>query len=94
MWYNNNVPEEPGITNKKENNIMDIKAKLDEMVSKVQSDPSIAEEFKTNPVGAVEKVLGVDLPDDIINNIIEGVKAKVNFDNITGMLGGLFGGQK
>ena len=70
---------------------MDIKAKIDEVVSKVQSDPTIAEQFKTNPVGAVEKILGVDLPDDVINNIIDGVKAKIGVDNIAGALGGLFG---
>ena len=70
---------------------MDIKAKIDEVVQKVQNDPSIAEEFKTNPVGAVEKILGVDLPDDVINNIIDGVKTKINFDNIAGAIGGLLG---
>ncbi len=73
---------------------MDIKAKIDEVVQKVQSDPTIAEEFKTNPVGAVEKVLGVDLPDDVINNIIAGVKTKIGATNIAGALGGLFGGNK
>ena len=73
---------------------MDIKAKVDEVVKKVQSDPAIAEEFKTNPVGAVEKVIGVDLPDDVINNVIAGVKAKIGASNIAGALGGLFGGNK
>ncbi len=70
---------------------MDIKAKIDEVVAKIQSDPSIAEEFKTNPVGAVEKVLGIDLPDDIINNVIAGVKAKLGVSNIADAIGGLFG---
>ena len=70
---------------------MDIKAKIDEVVSKVQNDPSIAEEFKTNPVGAVEKILGVDLPDDVINNVITGVKAKLGVSNIADAIGGLFG---
>ena len=69
---------------------MDIKAKIDEVVAKIQSDPSIAEEFKTNPVGAVEKVLGIDLPDDIINNVIAGVKAKLGVSNIADAIGGLF----
>lgn len=70
---------------------MDIKAKIDEVVAKIQSDPSIAEEFKTNPVGAVEKILGIDLPDDVINNVITGVKAKLGVSNITDAIGGLFG---
>ncbi len=73
---------------------MYIKAKIDEVVSKVQSDPSLMEKFQSNPVQAVEGILGIDLPDDIINNIIDGVKAKISFDGIAGALGGLFGGKK
>ena len=71
---------------------MDIKAKIDEIVEKVKSDPNFAENFKNDPIKAVEGVLGIDLPDDQINGIIDGVKAKVNFDDIAGKLGGLFGG--
>ena len=70
---------------------MDIKAKIDEIVNKVKNDPEIASQFQSNPVQAVEKVLGVDLPDDVINNIVEGVKSKISFDGIAGKIGGLFG---
>lgn len=73
---------------------MDIKAKIDEVVNKVKADPKFAEKFKSEPIKAVEEVLGVDLPDDVINNIIDGVKAKVNVDGIKNKLGGLFGGNK
>lgn len=68
---------------------MDIKAKIEEIVEKVKSDPSFASDFKTNPIKAVENVLGVDLPDDQIQKIIDGVKAKVSFDDISDKLGGL-----
>ena len=71
---------------------MDIKAKIDEIVEKVKSDPGFADSFKSNPVAAVEKVIGVDLPDDIINNVINGVKSKVNFDGVADKIGGLLGG--
>ena len=70
---------------------MDIKAKIDEVVNKVKNDPEIASQFQSNPVQAAEKVLGVDLPDDVINNIVEGVKSKISFDGIAGKIGGLFG---
>ncbi len=70
---------------------MDIKAKIDEVVSKVQSDPALMDKFRSNPVQAVEGIIGVDLPDDVINNIVDGVKAKINIDGIAGALGGLFG---
>ena len=72
---------------------MDIKAKIDEVVNKVKSDESFADKFKSEPVKAIEEVLGVDLPDDVINNVIDGVKAKVDFDGIADKLGGLFGGK-
>lgn len=70
---------------------MDIKAKIDEVVNKVKSDENFAEKFKNEPIKAVEEVIGVDLPDDQINSVIEGVKAKVNFDGIADKIGGLFG---
>ena len=73
---------------------MDIKAKIDEVVNKVKSDEGFAEKFQKEPVKAVEDVVGVDLPDDVINNVVEGVKAKVNLGGIADKLGGLFGGKK
>lgn len=70
---------------------MDIKAKIEEIVNKVKSDEGFANKFKSEPVKAVEEVLGVDLPDDQISKVVEGVKAKVNLGGITDKLGGLFG---
>lgn len=73
---------------------MDIKAKIDEVVNKVQSDPKLLENFQKEPVKAVEGIIGVDLPDDVINNIVSGVKAKLGVDkagDILGKIGGLFG---
>lgn len=73
---------------------MDIKAKIDEVVNKVKNDKGFAEKFQKEPIKAVEEVLGVDLPDDAIKNIIDGVKAKINIEDIKGKIGGLFGGSK
>ncbi len=73
---------------------MDIKAKIDELVSKVKNDKDFSRKFKENPTKAVESVLGIDLPDEQINKIIDGIKAKISIDDITGKLGGLFKGKK
>lgn len=70
---------------------MDIKAKIDEIVNKVKNDKDFAAKFNADPVKAVEGVLGVDLPDDQINAVIEGVKAKIAGGDLLGQLGGLFG---
>ncbi len=72
----------------------DIKEKIEEIVEKVKGDKDFGEKFMKEPIKAVEEVLGVDLPDDTINNIIDGVKAKINVDGIKDKLGSLFGGNK
>ena len=51
---------------------MDIKAQIEMLVKKVTSDPALMQQFKTEPIKAVEKVLGVDLPDDVIEKVIAG----------------------
>lgn len=71
---------------------MDIKAKIDEIVNKVKNDKNFAAEFSADPVKAVEKLLGVDLPDDQINKLIDGVKAKIGASDIMDKVGGLLGG--
>lgn len=73
---------------------MDIKAKIEEIVNKVKSDKDFAAKFTSDPVKAVEGVLGIDLPDDQINAVIEGVKSKISVDDIKDKIGGLFGGLK
>ena len=39
----------------------------------------------------MEGLIGVDLPDDQINAVVEGVKAKINVGGIADKIGGLFG---
>lgn len=73
---------------------MDIKAKIDELVNKVKNDKDFSKKFKENPTKAVESVLGIDLPDEQINKIIDGIKTKISIDDLTGKLGGLFKGKK
>ena len=68
----------------------DLKEKIETMVENVKSDPSFAKKFQEDPVSAAEEVLGVDLPNDEINKILEAVKAKINFDE-GGILGAIKG---
>ena len=66
---------------------MDIKAKIEELVKKIQSDEQLKAQFKEDPEKAIEGLIGVDLPDESVQKIVTGVKAKLNLD----ALGGLFG---
>lgn len=60
----------------------DIKAMVSKAAKKIMSDKTLQKQFQTDPVKALEKVLGVDLPDEILNPIIEGVKAQMTAEKI------------
>ena len=68
-----------------------MKEKVEKKDKKVQSDPTMLANFQKNPVKVVEGIIGVDLPDDQINSIIDAVKAKINIDNIGSSIKGLLG---
>ncbi len=72
---------------------MDIKAKIEEIVAKLKADKTFAAKFKSDPIKAVESVLGVDLPDDKIKTLVDGVKAKLaagKADDVIGSIKKLF----
>lgn len=76
----------------------ELKEKVEAVVAKIKSDDALRARFKTKPTEALEEVLGVDLPDDMVEKIIEAVKAKLaagdiadKVDDVAGALGGLFG---
>ncbi len=68
---------------------MDIKEKIEELVAKIQGDKDVAAKFQKDPVAAIEGLLGVDLPDEQMEKLVEGIKAKIKLDDIGDMLGGL-----
>lgn len=73
---------------------MEIKEKIEKVVKKLLSDDKLMEKFEKSPVKVIEELLGVDLPDDLVNQIIEGVKAKINLEKVgdaLDALGSLFG---
>ena len=70
---------------------MDIKAKIEELTNKIKNDKTLGENFKNDPVKTIEGLIGVDLPDEQVKSIADGIKAKINLDKVTGALGGLFG---
>lgn len=72
----------------------DIAALAADLVTKITSDEALMEAFKKDPVTALEKKLGIDLPNDQINALIDAIKAKINVDDameFAGKLAGLFG---
>lgn len=68
---------------------MDVKEQIKTAVDKITRDKKLQEQFQKEPVKALESVLGVDLPDDIINQVIDGVKAKLTVDKVSGSVDAL-----
>ena len=80
---------------------MDVKAKVEEIVKKIQADPGLLKEFQENPVKVVEKLAGVDIPDGMEDQIVSGVKNALSgnktgnvIDSAVDAVKGLFGGKK
>lgn len=72
---------------------MDIKGKLkekmDEIVEKIKSDKNIAAKFQKDPISTVEELLGIDLPNDQLEGLVDAIKAKVSLDKAGDALSGL-----
>ena len=68
---------------------MDIKEKIEELVKKLTADKNLLEKFEKNPVKVVQDLIGVDLPDDVVKKIIDGVKASITLDDAKDLLGSL-----
>ena len=73
---------------------IDIKEKIEELVEKIKKNPAMLKKFKDDPVKVVEELVGIDLPDEMVEKVVEGVKAKITLDKVgdaLGALNGLFG---
>ena len=68
---------------------LDIKGKVEEIVEKIKENPALLAEFQKEPVKAIEKVLGIDLPDEKLQPLVAGVKAKLASGEIGDVLDGL-----
>ncbi len=64
---------------------MDIKEKISELVDKIKDDDKLKDQFSKEPVKTVEKLLGVDLPDDKMEAVVDGIKAKIKLDSVSGI---------
>ena len=74
---------------------MDIKAMIEKVFNKVQSDPSIAAAFTKDPKAAVKSIVGSTLSTDVLTQVVDGVTKKLSGGSKVGdtisKIGGLFG---
>ena len=61
--------------------IGELKEKAEEIVAKIKADPAMLAQFKTQPIKVIEKLIGIDLPDEKIKQIVSAVKAKLAADD-------------
>ncbi|MDE7272305.1 MAG: hypothetical protein K2N95_04465 [Lachnospiraceae bacterium] len=62
---------------------MDIKEQINKVIEELSKNPNIKEQFEKEPVKVIEQLIGIDLPDDIVIKIIDGVKAKLTIDSVS-----------
>ena len=73
---------------------MDFKEKIEKAVKELLADEKLLEKFEKNPVEIVEKLVGADLPDELVNQAVDAIKARIKLEKVgdtLGTLGGLFG---
>ena len=68
---------------------MDLKEKIEQAVKKLLSDKTLMARFEQNPVSVIEQLIGIDLPDQQINQVIEGIKARIKLEKAGDMLSGI-----
>jgi len=62
--------------------IKEIKDKIEDLVEKIMDDKALMAKFQKDPVAVVEKLIGVDLPNDQLNKLVDGVKAKIKLEKL------------
>ena len=53
------------------------------IIDKIKNDKDIAAKFQKDPVATVESLLGVDLPNDQVEALVDFIKAKLDVSGIT-----------
>lgn len=61
---------------------MDIKEIIENIVEELKTNENLKEDFEKEPVKLIEKVVGMDLPDELVEKVVDGVKAKIAVDKV------------
>ena len=70
---------------------MNIQEQIHKVLEEISKSSDIKGQFEKEPVKVIEKLIGADLPDDIVMKIIDGVKAKLTMDDVSKVAGTLKG---
>ena len=67
----------------------DVKENVEEIAEKLQAHPALLKSFQADPIKTVEKLVGVDLPDEQLKPVVAGIKAKLAASDLGDKLEGL-----
>ena len=68
---------------------MDIKEKIEQAVKKLMDNPALLKKFDKEPVKVIEELVGMDLPDALVDQLIDGIKVKLAATKVGNALEGL-----
>ena len=67
-------------------NKLDVLEIVEKAVKKILKDEKLQKQFLDEPVKDLEKVLDVDLPDELLEPVIDGIKTKIKADQVADTL--------
>ena len=67
---------------------MDIKKIISELIEKLKSNPDAVRGLQSEPTKTIKDLTGIDLPEDQVNSVLEGIKDKLG-DGLGDKLDGL-----
>lgn len=59
---------------------MDIKEMIENIVAELTKNKNLKEDFEKEPVKVIEKIVKADLPDELVEKVIDDIKAKLTMD--------------
>jgi len=65
---------------------MDVKEIIEKIVPMLSKDKNLLKDFEANPAKTIEAIIKKDLPDDMVNMVVKGVKAALTGDKAGGIL--------
>jgi len=66
-----------------------IKEIIEKIVDKVKNSGDLKKKLEENPAALIKEVIGIDLPADVIDKVVDGVKAKITVDNAKDIFGSI-----
>lgn len=65
--------------------------KIEKAVKKLLGDKNLMAKFDKNPASVIEELIGVDLPDDMVNEAVAAIKAKIKLEQVGDAISGIAG---